>query len=247
MAIDMISEAPSLAASPRISFSHDLTTTNTNTNTNIHDYPQVQEPLFSTSEFDFCVSSSTDTETSSADELFSDGLIRPIQLQEKFVTCSKQTPLSKKTQKLVNSTPPLPQNDQNDQNPKQEIKSEHQKKNSFWGIKRSSSVHCVNSHKKSSSFWSLPLLSRSNSTGSVPNSKKQSTLQLKQIKNSSSVPASYYTYPSAQKPPLRKNYGAAGPNYGNGIRVSPVINVASQNLFGLGSLFRNGKHQKSKK
>lgn len=236
----MISEAPSLATSPRISFSHDLTTTNAN----IHDYPQVQEPGSSTSEFDFCINSNTDTETSSADELFSDGLIRPIQLQEKFVTCSKQIPLSKKTQTLVNSLPPLPQNDQN---PKQEIKSDQQKNHSFWGIKRSSSVHCVNSHKKSSSFWSLPLLSRSNSTGSVPNSKKQSTLQLKQIKNSSSTQASFYTYPSSQKPPLRKNYGATGPNYGNGIRISPVLNVASQNLFGLGSLFRNGKHKKSKK
>ncbi|XP_055826954.1 uncharacterized protein LOC129895287 [Solanum dulcamara] len=236
MAIDMISEAPSLATSPRISFSHNLSATNVNI---LHN-PQVQEPVPSSSEFDFCISN---TETSSADELFSDGLIRPIQLQDKFVNSSKQTPLSKKTQSLANSLPPLPQNDQN---PKKEIKSEQQKNHSFWGIKRSSSVHCVNTHKKSSSFWSLPLLSRSNSTGSVPNSKKQGTLQLKQIKNSS-TPASFYTFPSSQKPPLRKNYGAAGTNYGNGIRISPVLNVASQNLFGLGSLFRNGKHKKSKK
>ncbi|KAK4362004.1 hypothetical protein RND71_017245 [Anisodus tanguticus] len=226
MAIDMISEAPSLATSPRISFSHDL-------NTNIQDYPQVQESLSSNYEFDFCINNNTNTETSSADELFSHGQIRPIQLQEKFITCSK------KTQTLVNSLPPLPPNDQNS---KQEIKKNH----SFWGIKRSSSVHCVNTHKKSSSFWSLPLLSRSNSTGSVPNSKKQSTLQLKQIKNSS-TPARFYTFPSSQKSPLRKNYGSAGDNYGNGIRISPVLNVASQNLFGLGSLFRNGKNKKSKK
>lgn len=237
MAIDMISEAPSLATSPRISFSNDLSAA---ANANSHDYPQVQESLSSSSEFDFCISNSTDTETSSADELFSDGLIRPIQLQEKFITCSKQVPLSKKTQ----TVPPLPQNDQSS---KQEIKSDQQKNHSFWGIKRSSSVHCVNTHKKSSSFWSLPLLSRSNSTGSVPNSKqKQSTMQLKQIKNSS-APVSFYTFPSSQKPPLRKHYGAAGPNYGTGIRISPVLNVASQNLFGLGSLFRNGKHKKSKK
>lgn len=232
MAIDMISEPPSLATSPRISFSHNLSTTN------IQNYPQVQEAGSSSSEFDFCISNSTDTETSSADELFSHGLIRPIQLQEKFVTCTKHVPLSKT---IVNSLPPppIPQNDQNDHTPKQ------QKNHSFWGIKRSSSVHCVNS-KKSSSFWSLPLLSRSNSTGSVPNSKKQTTLQLKQIKNSS-APTSFYTFPSSQKPPLRKNYGAGGANYGNGIRVSPVLNVASQNLFGLGSLFRNGKNKKSKK
>ncbi|MCE3216341.1 hypothetical protein HAX54_006161 [Datura stramonium] len=103
MAIDMISEAPSLATSPRISFSHDLSYNN-----------------------------STDTETSSADELFSDGLIRPIQLQEKFVNGSNSAA-----------------------------------------------------------------------------QQKQSTLQLKQIKNSS-APVSFYTFPSSQKPPLRKNYGAAG-------------------------------------
>ncbi|XP_015069097.1 uncharacterized protein LOC107013735 [Solanum pennellii] len=236
MAIDMISDPPSLATSPRISFSHNLSPSNL---TNILQKTQIQEPIHSNSEFDFCISNA---ETSSADELFSDGLIRPIQLQEKFVNSSKQTILSKKAQSL----PPLPQNDQNDQNPKQEIKTEQQKSHSFWGIKRSSSVHCVNTHKKSSSFWSLPLLSRSNSTGSVPNSKKQGTLQLKQIKNSS-TPASFYTFPSAQKPPLRKNYGAAGSNYGNGIRISPVLNVASQNLFGFGSLFRNGKRKKSKK
>ncbi|KAK4735907.1 hypothetical protein R3W88_010168 [Solanum pinnatisectum] len=236
MAIDMISEPPSLVTSPRISFSHNLSPSNL---TNILHNTQIQEPVPSNSEFDFCISN---TETSSADELFSDGLIRPIQLQEKFVNSSKQTILSKKTQSL----PPLPQIDQNNQNPKQEIKTEQQKNHSFWGIKRSSSVHCVNTHKKSSSFWSLPLLSRSNSTGSVPNSKKQGALQLKQIKNSS-TPASFYTFPSSQKPPLRKNYGAAGTNYGNGIRITPVLNVASQNLFGFGSLFRNGKHKKSKK
>ncbi|XP_009777132.1 uncharacterized protein [Nicotiana sylvestris] len=233
MAIDMISEAPSLTTSPRISFSHNLchkdiaTTTNASNDFN--------------SEFDFCISSSTDTETSSADELFSDGLIRPLQLQEKFVTSSKQFPLSK-TQTLFNSIPPLPVSSSENEISKQEIKSEQQQKNlsnsiSFWGIKRSSSVHCVNTHKKSS-FWSLPLLSRSNSTGSVPNSKqsvqKQSSAQWKQMKNSSSAAAaSFYT---SQKPPLRKNYG-------NAIRISPILNVP----FGLGSLFCNGKDNKKSK
>ncbi|MCD7451777.1 hypothetical protein HAX54_013425 [Datura stramonium] len=190
MAIDMISEAQT-ATSPRISFSHDLSAANANS----HDYPQVQESLSS------------------------NGLIRPIQLQESLSLVQNRS-LYPKTQTLANSVPPLPQNDQSS---KQEIKSDHQKNNSFWGIKRSSSVHCVNTHKKSSSFWSLPLLSRSNSTGSVPNSKqKQSTLQLKQIKNSS-APVSFYTFPSSQKPPLRKNYGAAGPNYGTGIRISQFL------------------------
>lgn len=58
------------------------------------------------------------------------------------------------------------------------------------------------------------------------------------MKNSSAA-ASFYT---SQKPPLRKNYGP-GPNYGNVIRISPILNV----LFGFGSLFCNGKDNKSKK
>ncbi|XP_019239088.1 PREDICTED: uncharacterized protein LOC109219125 [Nicotiana attenuata] len=120
MAIDMISEAPSLTTSPRISFSHNLhhkdvaATTTASSDFN--------------SEFDFCISNSTDTETSSADELFSDGLIRPLQLQEKFVTSSKQFPLSK-TQTLVNSIPPLSVSSAENEISKQEIKPEQQQKN----------------------------------------------------------------------------------------------------------------------
>lgn len=55
MAIDKISEAPSLATSPRISFSHNLchkdiaATTTANNDFN--------------SDFDLCISNSTDTET----------------------------------------------------------------------------------------------------------------------------------------------------------------------------------------
>lgn len=55
------------------------------------------------------------------------------------------------------------------------------------------------------------------------------------------------------KPPLKKNYGNGGA-YGNGVRISPVLNVpppyiakGTTNLFGFGSFLRNGKDRKSKK
>lgn len=60
-------------------------------------------------------------------------------------------------------------------------------------------------------------------------------------------------YPAAsQKPPQKRNYGVGG--YGNGVRISPVLNVpppfiskGTASLFGLGSLFGNGKDKKKKK
>uniref|UniRef100_A0A2P2QKH4 Uncharacterized protein n=1 Tax=Rhizophora mucronata TaxID=61149 RepID=A0A2P2QKH4_RHIMU len=43
-----------------------------------------------------------------------------------------------------------------------------------------------------------------------------------------------------QKPPLKKNYG-------NVVRVNPVLNVPSGNLFGLVSIFSNAKDKNKKK
>ncbi|XP_060171206.1 uncharacterized protein LOC132602326 [Lycium barbarum] len=234
MAIGMISEAPSIVTSPRVSFSDDLC--NKDANAVIEDFQHQSD--HSNSDFDFCINNNTNTETSSADELFLDGLIRPLQLQEKFVTLNQQVPLSKSTQTL--SSP------QNKPTPNEILKQ-----NVVTTTRRSSSLHCVNGNKKSS-FWSLPLLSRSNSTGSAPNPKNSTkeghkqNAQFKQMKN--------MNFPSSQKPPLRKNYGHGGLSYGNGVSVNPVLNVpptfipkGTANLFGLGSFFANGKEKKSKK
>ncbi|CAA2949591.1 Hypothetical predicted protein [Olea europaea subsp. europaea] len=202
--------------SPRISFSDEVAM--------FKDTPYRSDSaqFDSASDFDFC---NTSNGTCLADELFSDGLILPLQLQEKFVN-SKQLSTSK-------PPPPLPPTNQN---LKQEsIDQKPQSKSPFWHLKRSSSLHCDDNSKKSS-IWSS--LSRSNSTGSVPNSKKLS-------KNSSAKVGS-------QKPPLRKN--PRGP-YGTGVQISPVLNgpppyimsVSTGNLFGLGTLFRNGKGKNIKK
>ncbi|GMQ11332.1 hypothetical protein CsSME_00053994 [Camellia sinensis var. sinensis] len=258
MAIDMCSETPSLGTSPRISFSHDLHVSD-------HEIPTENSPsrsdsslLDSNSDFNFFVGDHIQTtEQSSADELFSGGLIRPMQF---VVTNSQQIPISKpKSVAIANANananllPPLPTPMTNS-----ETESKTQSK-TFWKVKRSSSLRCDNSNKKSS-FWSLPQLLRSNSTGSVPNSKStshnhhQKQNSQKQHKNFASKSSSSSSSSSLQKPPLKKNYGGGYGNGGGGVRISPVLNVpppyisrGTTNLFGLGSLFRNGKDPKKNK
>ncbi|XP_047339316.1 uncharacterized protein LOC124942803 [Impatiens glandulifera] len=233
MSIDFYTESP-----PRISFSSDLLPNNNQTQitnqTDLTDFTFHSQP---TNDFHFTFSSSSTSinEPSPADELFSGGLIKP---------------LNSKTHSKKSIETENPETDQ-------PIKPTTTTNKSIWGIKRSSSLHCEESiHKKnSSSFWSLPLLARSNSTGSVSvsvqkNGSKEnqnhSQKQQKQIRNSSSsssssssTNSSFSMYNFSQKPPLKKNYG-------NGIRI---VNVPSS--FGFSSLFRtssnNGKERKNKK
>ncbi|KAA8542726.1 hypothetical protein F0562_023878 [Nyssa sinensis] len=249
MAIPMFPESPNLGTSPRISFSHDLR--HTDDVVPIEHYPCRSDSslLDSTPDFNFCITDCIENEPSSADELFSDGLIRPLQIQQRFV-CSKQHISISKVKPQSSSSLPFSSSSKQDglkdvtattfdqSEPKPQSKS-------FWGIKRSSSLHCDNTYKKSS-IWSLPLLSRSNSTGSVPNSKRvfaSSSSKDCQKHNSQKQPKSvsssnFYMYPSSQKPPLKKNYGGS---YGNGLRIIPVLNVpvpppyiskGTANLFG---------------
>lgn len=299
MAIDMSTENTSLlVVSPRISFSHDLchtgggedeaeiTTTTTTTEDRRCRRDSSLLDLGNSDEFDFCISSGNieEVQTSSAEELFSNGLIRTVHLQEKLVTSRYDNidatkPRNVQVKAKAVSLPPLPTTtnaiskqeslkesvSSNSNSDHHQPPTEHNKtqSKSFWRIKRSSSLHCDN---KKGSFWSLPLLSRSNSTGSVSNNPKQTTMKenhrhngnnsRQQIKNVSGLSASsssstFYVYPLSQKPPLRRNY--LGPN-ANGLRINPVLNVPSPhiskgtaNLLGLGSFFRNGKEKKIKK
>ncbi|XP_004252233.1 uncharacterized protein [Solanum lycopersicum] len=214
MAIDMIFEI----TSPRISFSSDEQVID------LQHYQSDSNP-----EFDFCISTNiANTETCSADELFLNGLIRPLQLQQK--------------QKLVtlSNSPPIPAPPIANQNViSKHISVDDNQNKSFWRIRRSTSLH----GNKKSSFWSLQ---RSNSTGSKSFSVKENQKHKKNIMNPSSAVSLYSS--ASQKPPLRKNYS-------NGICINPVLNVApytfipkaTANLFGLGSFFANGKDKKSKK
>ncbi|OAY60420.1 uncharacterized protein LOC110627680 [Manihot esculenta] len=240
MAIELCSDN-SAGFSPRISFSHDLCLSDT--------VPVEQRPLRSNSvgsiDFDFCTRKSFDQESSPADELFSNGKILPTEIKKKTAPSKLTHGLRedtshknvKETMKDMKST-------------SDELTEEKRISKSFWLFKRSSSLNCVSGYGRS--LCPLPLLSRSNSTGSAPTNLKRVPLSRdshtsyshKQHKHavmkhqSSSSSSNGY-----QKPPLKKNYGS----YGNGVRVNPVLNVPSGNLFGLGSKFFNGKDKNKKK
>ncbi|KAE8713343.1 cysteine-rich receptor-like protein kinase 26-like [Hibiscus syriacus] len=233
MAVELCSDNSGM--SPRISFSLDLC--------HFDEVPVDRRPLRSSKpsslnssiDFDFCVGESIEQQqpSSSADELFSDGKILP--------TCIKKNNVPSKQTDHQSSLPPLPPPPHDEVNinstkgsrNEDEQKQSSSKSSSFWGFKRSRSFSCGSGYGRS--LCPLPLLSRSNSTGSTPN-PKQSSNNPKQINPHKHTSTNY------QKPPLKKSSGAYKPYGNNGVHVNPVIlNVPSANLFGLGSIFFNGK------
>ncbi|GMJ06607.1 hypothetical protein like AT1G48780 [Hibiscus trionum] len=211
--------------SPRVSFSHDLIQPTTEPNVSRRDTMLLEPcPDF---EFNIC-SSSFEQQYSSADELFANGMILPKVVKKREVPS-------------VVSLPPRPKSSTAVEDSRKDMEEKMQSK-SFWGFKRSSSLNC---DKKKSLICSIPLLLRSNSTGSVANPKHSSIKDSNKLGNSKA-----YQFP--QKPPLKKNNGNYA--YGNGVRISPVLNIPPPyiskgmvNLFGLGSLLRNGKVKKGRK
>ncbi|OAY31342.1 uncharacterized protein LOC110631172 [Manihot esculenta] len=256
MAIDVCTEISSAGISPRISFSHDLNQT--------ADDVSIDRRLDSClldSDFDFCISSSFVQEFSSADELFSNGKILPIEIKKHFVSTKDtdqpkpvpsprplQTPTEKKLLKEF-----LSMSIDADEKPASK---------SFWQFKRSNSLNCDSSRSKGL-IRSLQFLSRSNSTGSAPNPTKQAMFSKEtpkpRLRKQHSVPSrkspaassgAFYSYNSGQKPPQLRKCGS----YGNGVRISPVLNIPAPHisrvtvsLFGFGSLFCNGKAKKKKR
>lgn len=236
-----LSSSPT-AATPRISFSHNID------NSFIESYPYQSN---SSPDFDFCFTSvSIQNEASSADELFSNGLIRRYNSEDNILLDKNSSALKHVTSATTNQL-------WMDEKPKEVLfvegcEGNHSK--SFWRIKRSSSLHCESTKPKSSFWSSLPLLSRSNSTGSmmkVDRQNKQNTSQKQSNKNSSMAVVSNNNGYSSMKPPLKRNYGRG---YDYGIRVSPVLNMpppfiskSVANILGLGSLFRHGSDHKTKK
>jgi len=240
---------------PRLSFSHDLS--------ELQVLPMKQDVSWrdtllhdSNSDFEFSTSTaSLEFESSSADELFSNGVILPIQMQDK-TTARK---LTHHVEHPHTKLPPRPCASSVDKVKKDTIRElldvtpDHEKKphsKSFWGFNRSKSL---NRDTKKSLVCSIPLLSRSNSTGSVPNPKRVSSNKHQSAAKSSSS-CSYSSalnmYPM-QKSPSGKGFGGY---YPNGLRINPVLNVptpcvskGSANLFSLGSFLRVGKVKKSKK
>ncbi|KAK6152873.1 hypothetical protein DH2020_012512 [Rehmannia glutinosa] len=224
--------------SPRISFSHDLSQS---------DVVPVEQYICNgsspTVDFDFCVfRESFDQQSSSADELFFDGKILPIEIKKRLAPPRK-----------VESPPPLPRPAPLPPPPPQKTKSPNseseEKQKSFWRFKRSSSLNCGSGYGRT--LCPLPLLSRSNSTGSaassgkrsssVSNNQKQSFLRHNSLNTSQKLPQSA-GYSS--RPPLKKNSHGS---YSNGVRFNPVLHVPSANLFGLGSIFSGSKDRSKKK
>ncbi|WOH03397.1 hypothetical protein DCAR_0622794 [Daucus carota subsp. sativus] len=277
----MCSEMLPLITSPRISFSHDLNIEEDDEQVEVKmeedqedsssmDVSDILDNDHEGQLFDFSFSDSFTFEpsSSSADELFSDGLIRPLQLEEKFVTTSKHAsvPPTLSQHSSTNDDPSLLK----DANVVATMSttanvvesSEHKNQNqanskSFWKINRSSSVHVDEDSYKKSSFWSLPLMLRSNSTGSAPSPRQMSKENKKhnmqkQLKCSTASSSSFYMYQLSQKPPLKRNHGGSYGN--NGVFTNPVLNVpppyigkGTGNLFGITSLFKEKKDKKIKK
>lgn len=241
MAIEVFPDSPSVGMSPRISFSHDLSQS---------DVVPVEQYIRTTSssaiDFDFCVfRESFDQESSSADELFFDGKILPIEIKKRLA--------SRRTEQLPPPLPPPaaplpPPPRQKQGRPIPEPAEEKQK--SFWRFKRSSSLNCGSGYGRT--LCPLPLLSRSNSTGSasssavkrssISNNQKQSTLQKMGSANQKQQPQSAYS--SSSRPPLKKSGHAS---YSSGLKFNPVLNVPPANLFGLASIFSGGRDRNKKK
>lgn len=222
MAVEIFSENPSRVMSPRISFSYDLCQS---------DIVPVEQPFRSSAsgsgsvDFNFCVDQqSFEQESSSADELFSDGKLLPSEIKKNTATNTrpKQAPSEEEVLNEDHKSP-------------SEVISNGNKQKSFWRFKRSSSFNCGSGYGPS--LCPIPLLSRSSSTGAATSNGSKSI----SIKTPNSQP-------SFSRPPLKKNLGI-GSSHGNrvNVRVDPVINVHSANLFGLGSFLSSTRNKNKKK
>lgn len=254
--MDVCSESSSLGVSPRYSFSRDLNQTGAQSGE--QQLSRLDSFLLDTSsDFNFCIDGSFKLEPSTADELFSNGKILPMEIKNKLVH----------TKEIHQSTPatsvtlPEPTTATNDNLKKKSLKEflatslefDEKPPKSFFKFKRSMSLN-LNSDTGRSFVRSLQFLSRSNSTGSVPNSKqrcmsKENRKQHLQKQTSCGSATTYYPYRLPQKPPLKKNCRYSG----NGVRISPVLNFpppyisrGTVSLFGFGSLLCNGKGKKKK-
>ncbi|KAJ6324442.1 hypothetical protein OIU76_011693 [Salix suchowensis] len=264
MAIDVCSEISSAGISPRISFSHDLNQPTDAVSIEDHHHHRRLDSSLLDPDFDFCIGNSFVQELSSADELFSNGKILPVEIRKHFISSkgNNHQPTSLTSQPRHQTT--------NETTEKKRLKEflsaspdadEKPASKSFWLFKRSNSLNCDSTRSKGL-IRSLHFLSRSNSTGSAPNPTKQAMsskeTQKPKLHKQASVPsrkpsvpssAPFYPYNTQQKPPLLRKCGS----YGNGVRISPVLNITppyisrgAVNPFGLGLLFCNGKVKRKK-
>ncbi|CAL0312434.1 unnamed protein product [Lupinus luteus] len=226
------------------SFSNDLSEQVTK-----HDVPR-KDTFFmdSNPEFEFSNSRSLGFESSSADELFYNGVILPIQVQQERTNTSKHTRYGESPYTKLPPRPCLPRVDKmkKKESTREVIDEKKTPSKSFWGFSRSRSLNCDTNKNL---VTSLPL-ARSKSTGSALNPKRMSSNgQISAAAKSSSSSSSQSSILNLY--PLQKS--SSGKSYTNGLRISPVLNVPTPciskggaSLFMLGSFLRVGKVKKSK-
>lgn len=224
---------------PRLSFSNDLPVSPVNHHV---DFTRRDTSLMTMMdsnpefEFEFSITrNSLHSESSSADELFSNGVILPIQIQNQPTT--KKHTLGGEPPYI--RFPPRPCSSPVEKAKKHSTREPNSR--SFWEFGRSTSLNCDRKKSLSSSSSSLP---RSNSAGSATNPNRTNS---KDYGKGHGGPSPY----PVQKSGSGKWYG--GSYYGDGLRVSPVLNVltpciskGASNLFNLGSILRVGKVKKTK-
>ncbi|RAL49190.1 hypothetical protein DM860_014408 [Cuscuta australis] len=229
--------------SPRISFSHDIPQTGF---VPVEQY--VRSSSTSSMDFDFCVFRQSfdlqDNSSSSADELFHNGKILPIEIKRRIGPAPTTQPPPPPPPAII---PPAPVT--KPAGPKQQAGSSS-KAAVFWKIKRSSSLNCGSGYART--FCPLPLLSRSNSTGSSSPIPKRTLYSSSSSRSSrdafNPIPQNNNKSSSTkQKPPLMKSQQASS-SRNNGVRITSVLNVSASSLFGMGSMFSHGNgRDKNKK
>ncbi|VFQ82227.1 unnamed protein product [Cuscuta campestris] len=228
--------------SPRISFSHDIPQTG---------FVPVEQYVRSSSstssmDFDFCVFRQSfdlqqDNSSSSADELFLNGKILPIEIKRRIGPAPTTPPPPAILIPPAPVTKPAGQKQQGSSS----------KAAVFWKIKRSSSLNCGSGYART--LCPLPLLSRSNSTGSsspIPKRTLYSSSSRSSRDAFNPIPQNNNKSSSTkQKPPLMKSQQASSSNSrNNGVRITSVLNVSASSLFGMGSMFSHGNgRDKNKK
>ncbi|KAG1330639.1 hypothetical protein COCNU_02G006070 [Cocos nucifera] len=220
-------------ASPRISFSHDLSTTETHR-------LDSSLPLDSTADdFDFSLSVDIPASDGSlADELFSDGKLLPLPIKNPSTTSNPPPlpppptiPYPKKHGRLRE----MMARAEDDNKVKKSPSSSSQK--SFWRFHRSSSLNCSGGGSRSGLLCSFALL-RSKSTGSsqTPNPPPRPDKQYHKKTNSvgggsSSSSSSINSSPlllhkfSTDSNARIYYYSGTPRSCGNGVRISPILNV----------------------
>ncbi|XP_073300581.1 uncharacterized protein [Primulina huaijiensis] len=260
MAVDICSELSSPFATPRTPLSHDP-------------IREEDEENIAAFDFNFCIIQNLSQPISSADELFANGKILPLKFKK--VQTHQSDPIQPHSKpRKITITPPH----QTIENPIRNTEkkrlieflstsfdSDDQEYNNrrftkpFWKFRRSSSA-CENGRNSISNgglLRSLHFLTRSNSTGSAPNpNPKHKVMQkqhsMKESSNLRSFPIQYYPYYNkSERPYLNKS---SSRSYGNGVRISPVLNIpptyvakGTVSFFGIGSFFCSKKSKKKKK